>query len=83
MEIQQEEQRLLGPQNTESTIIINTTDGPDDYENVPMDLTIPVEKPDYYEDKESYSYGSSISVKEIAEDVLTSGTHDYLEQKQA
>ena len=82
LEIQQEEQRLIGPQKVKTTSAINVTKGSDDYENVPMDLTMPVEKPDYYEDEESYSYGSSISMKEI-EDALTSETISYLEQKQA
>ena len=44
---------------------------------------MPVEEPDYYEDEELYSYGSSISMKEIEEDALTSEANSYLEQKQA
>ena len=83
LEIQQEEQRLIGPQKVKTISAINVTKGSDDYENVPMDLTMPVEKPDYYEDEESYSYGSSISMKEIEEDALTSEANSYLEQKQA
>ena len=53
LEIQQEEQRLIGLQKVKTTSAINVTKGSDDYENVPMDLTMPVEKPDYYEDEES------------------------------
>ena len=34
-----------------------------------MDLTISVKKPNYYEDEESYSYGSSISMKAIDPDI--------------
>ena len=83
LEIQQEEQRLVGPQKVKTTSAINVTKGSDDYKNVPMDLTMPVEKPDYYEDEESYSYGSSISMQEIEEDALTSEANSYLEQKQA
>ena len=52
MEIQEEEQKLLGSQGAKPTATMDTTDGPDNYENVSMDLTIPVEKPDYHEDEE-------------------------------
>ena len=81
LEIQQEEQRSIGPQKAMTTSTVDVTKGSDDYENVPMDLTMPVKKPDYYEDEESYSYGSSISMKEIEEDALTPEVNSYLEQK--
>ena len=83
LEIQQEEQRLIGPQNIKTTPAVNVTKASNDYENVPTDLTMPVEKPDYYEDEESYSYGFSISMKEIEEDALTPEANSYLEQIQA